>query len=373
MTDIAPHPFFQEPRSFAEVKQELLPIYFEKWCGGRKAAADELLLFVDLHAAAGQGQQAQQAAAPPVLLKLLRSTLKTPGLHASLRFFLHDPAKAELPAILHDLEHLPVNEALREKILLLSNPENRALLNESLDSGFPALLFMDPFSFGYGLEMLLQACNAWRSDLLLLLDPASVLRAFTGRKISQPLAELFGERLSLITAFCRKEKHPGRRQEYILQHLQSLLREKSLYTLLFTVNLPGTDSPSHHVLFSSPDAAAYNAFKLTVLPYSGHQPDGVPLFSANQGPQHQLSLFEYRPAYAVAHLVNELASGQALWKFKSVEKIYELHSPNTPYIPENYLAAFEQLRDREKVVLLNGKTMQTVRKPSLNSVVKYIS
>ncbi|GAA4431149.1 hypothetical protein GCM10023188_18440 [Pontibacter saemangeumensis] len=372
MTDTAPNPFFQEPRSFAEVKQELLPIYFEKWCGSRMATADEPLLFVDLHAAAGQEQQAQQAA-PPVLQRLLRSTLKTKGLPGLLRFFLNDSAKAGLAGILEGLEQLPACEELSEKPLLLSNFENRALLNETLASGFPALLFMDPFSYGFAQEMLLQACNASRSDLLLLLSPASILRAFTGRKVSQTLVELFEDRLSLITAFCRKEKHPGRRQEYILQHLQSLLREKSLYTLLFTINQPGTDSPSHYVLFCSPDVAVYDDFKLTVLPYSGYQPDGVPLFLANQGPQHQLSLFEYRPAYAVAQLVDELASGQAQWKFKSVGKIYELHSPNTPYIPDNYLAAFELLRDREKVVLLNGKTMQTVRKPSLTSVVKYIS
>lgn len=117
--------------------------------------------------------------------------------------------------------------------------------------------------------------------------------------------------------------------------------------------------------------AAYNAFKQTVLPYSEYQPDGVPLFVANQGPQHQLSLFEHRPAHAVAHLADDLAASPAQWKYKSVERICELHSPNTPYTPENYLAAFEQLRDQGKIVLLNGKTLQTVRKATSTSVVKF--
>lgn len=159
---------------------------------------------------------------------------------------------------------------------------------------------------------------------------------------------------------------------YILQHLQSLLREKGFFTLLFQINLPGTGNVSHYLLFSSPHIKAYNCFKETVLPYSDLQQDGVPLFSCNQGQQHQLSLFEHRPAHTVMHLVDELAASVLQCKFKSVEKVCEMHSPNTPYIPENYLAAFEHLRDQGKVVLLNGKTLQTVRKATLTSVVKYV-
>lgn len=376
MPDTVANAFFQEQRSFVEVKQELLVKYFEAWCANRMAtrpAGDgEPFVFVDLNTAAGQDQQAQQHMPISVLQNLIRSTLKKQGLHEMLRFYLDDPVKSELGRMMQELEQLTAYAELSVKPALLNQAENRASLGELLDCGYPALFFLDPFSYGYAQDMLLHACNTWRSDLFLLLNPDSIQRAFTGKKVSQPLTELFGAQLPLIRAFCRKEKHNGRLQEYILQHLQSLLREKGFYILLFRINQPGTDSASHYLLFSSPDVAAYNIFKQMVLPYSEYQPDGVPLFIANQGPQHQLSLFEHRPAYAVSLLIEELSATPAQWKFKSVEKIYEMHSPNTPYILENYLTAFEHLRDQGKVVLLNGKTLQTIRKATYTSVVKYI-
>lgn len=376
LPDLAPSSFFQEQRSFAEVKQELLVKYFDAWCSSRIAVktpgAEEPLLFVDLNAAAAQETQPPQPLAVPVTQQLIRSAGKIKGGYASLQFYFSDPARPELAVLAQELAQLPAYEALVEAPAFLHAPENRLMLEERLAAGLPALLFMDPFSYGYAQEMLLKACNSWRSDLFLLLNPNSLRRALTGKKVSQPLTELLGERLPHIYTFCRKEKHNGRRETYILQQLQGQLREKGFFTLLFQINQPGTDSASHYVLISSPEVAAYHIFKQMVLPYSEFQPDGVPLFVSSQGPQHQLSLFAHRPEFSVTKLIGGLANSAAQWKFKSIEKIHEMHSLNTAYIRKNYLIAFEHLRDQGKVELLNGKTLQTVRKATYSSVVKYI-
>lgn len=372
---MAPNDFFQEQRNFAEIKQELLVKYFEAWCSNRMAAkapgAEVPLLFVDLNVAAAQETQPQRHIAVSVIQHLIRSAGKIKGGYESLKFYFNDPAKPEMIVLAQELAQLPAYEEFEEEPACLCEPENRLMLEEKLAAGSPSLLFMDPFSYGFAHDMLLKACTNWRSDLFLLLNPNSLRRAVTGRKVSQPLTELLGDRLSHINAFCRKEKNNGRRETYILQQLQGQLREKHLFTLLFQINKPGTDSASHYALFSSPDVAAYHSLKQVILPYGILQPDGVPLFVSNLGPQHQLSLFERRPEFSVTKLIGELAGSPSQWKFKTIEKIYELHSLNTAYIRENYLAAFEHLRDQGKVELLNGKTLQTIRKATYSSVVKF--
>ncbi len=372
MPATVPTDFFGEQRHFAEVKQELLVRYLRAW-GDRQWAArltdsKEPLLFIDLNAAAGQDTQTQQA----IHQKLLRCALRRNGLPEALRFYFGDSARPELTRLAQEAEQLPVYGEFAKQPAFLHEAENRRLLGEMLSAGPPALVFMDPFSHGYAQETLLKAFTTAQTDMFLLLDPGNLRKAVAGKKVSQAMSALLGARLQQISAFCRKEKEKGRQEVYILQHLQGLLREQNLYTLLFRINAPGTDNASHYLLFASADAAAYHSFKELLLPYTAYQPDGVPLFVSSQGPQHQLALFEHRPAHTVAKLADALADSTAQYKFKPVEKIYEWHSLNTPYTLDNYLAALEHLRDQGKVQLLNGKTMQTVRKVSPTSIVKYI-
>lgn len=210
MPDTVPNVYFQEKRSFAEVKQELLGRYFETWCSLRLAVrpadSEEPLLFVDLNAAAGQDLHAQDTAAVAVLQHLIRSTGKKPGLNRLVRFYFNDPVKAGTAGLAQKLEQLPACEALTQKPAFLYEPENRTQLEELLDGGSPALLFLDPFSYGYAQEVLQKACSTGQPDLLMLLSPDSIRKALTGRKVSQPLTDVLGERLSRISAFCRKRR-----------------------------------------------------------------------------------------------------------------------------------------------------------------------
>ena len=155
-----------------------------------------------------------------------------------------------------------------------------------------------------------------------------------------------------------------------MAHFVELLQEQGYLTLLFKINNPESDQTNHYLLLASRENASYRSFKDTMLPYSDYQADGVPLFLANQSVQPQLSLFPERPVYTVSNLVQDLSNGMQRYKYKSIEKIYEAHSLGTSYIRENYLAAFEQLREQGKIELLNPKTLQTIRKATYSSVVK---
>lgn len=370
-----PNDFFEKGRSFAEIKQELLGKYFDSWCNTRlatlKAEAREALLFIDLHAGDEQDIEENPVLAIDAKVNLLKSIIKKPPLNKTMRTFFYDKSKAVLEHVREGMEALAYYQELIHPPVPLSNPDHKATMGELLAGGCPSMVFLDPFSSGYAQQMLLQAVNVWRSDLFMLLSPENLLKAVTGRKVSKPLVELFGVQLQKISNYCRKEKETYRRQEFVLSHLISLLQEKGHFTLLFKVNLPDREQPYHYLLFSSPDGHAYRSFKEFILTYTTYQQDGVPLYTANEFLQPQFSLFEQRPVYTIPNLIERITHQASLYKYKSIEKIYELDSGGTHYIRENYVAAFEQLRKEGKIELLNAKTMQTIRQPTPASVVKY--
>jgi three-Cys-motif partner protein len=371
----ASHAFFKEKRSFAEVKQEILHQYFQTWCSTRFSSqvAGEALLYIDLHA--GSEQEQDEAVTSPVhiLEKIARSAGKKPDLNELVKTYFGDAGKGVLAELSQDLELQPWRQTLAHPPGWLHEAENQVLLSELLDAGCASLLFLNPFSYGYAQEVLLRSVTLEKADLLMLLTPDTITKAVTSKKVSPPLAELFGERLPLIRAFCQKEKQQARRQEYIVGHLLELLQEKGYLTLPFKVHDPDLDQINHFLLFCSKDAVPYRSYKEAILAYTDYQEDGVPLFEANKALQPQLSLFPQPHKYSIQNLVRDLGGCRQEYKFKSIEKISEDHSVGTHYIRENYLAAFEQLRLQGKVELLNAKTMQTIRKATFTSVVKYLA
>lgn len=375
MSSTEPNDFFRERRSFTEIKKEILGKYFDTWSDIRLAPSkDEAhvsMVYIDLHA--GDGRETEESSILPIDTKgcIYKSIVKKPLLNEALQTFYYNKDRTAVDQVNENMEVLPYYQDLLHPPLPLTTSENKTRMGELIEVGCPSLLFLDPFRSGYGQQMLLQAVNTWRSDLFMQLHPDTISRAVAGKKVSQPLVGLFGERLQAISNYCRKEKDNHKRQEFILGHLLGALQEKGHLTLLFKVNQPEVEQPYHYLLFSSPDPHAYRIFKETVLPYSTYHKDGIPLYIANEFLQPQFSLFEQRPVYTLPNLVERLTNQAAQYKYKSIEKIYEMDNCGTSYTRENYLAAYEQLRKEGKIELLNAKTMQTIRQPTPASVVKY--
>ncbi|MCJ8165032.1 hypothetical protein MKJ04_09270 [Pontibacter sp. E15-1] len=378
MPETGPKHYFQEERSVAEVKWELLGKCLGVWSSSHLALyppdANVPLHFIDLNAAEGYHTDALNDPIPCNWLALFRNTVKTPRLQQSVRFYLGYPMKQPLENLQAQLAETNAYELLSEPPILLHSRENRDLLEAALAAQEAAFIYMDPFRSGYAQKMLLQSGDTARqTEMLLHFTPDGIRKALGGKKTGKALAAFFGERMRRIKAYCGREKDNARRAQFMAQHLESLLLEKGLNPLFFPIYKPGTGVVSQYLIFASPQSARYTCFKHLILPYTDYQQDGVPLLAANHGHDPQLALFSHRPAFSLELLASDLACGASRFKFKAVEKVYELHSPNTPYTPDNYLVAYERLRDAGRVELLNGKTMQTVRKVTYTSVVKYLS
>lgn len=372
----APADFFKTRRSYGEIKQEILGKHFNTWCNTTLATktteAEPILLYLDLNVGSEEHDSPElKTSVVNIFESLHRSTGKKQDLNESVRVFFGDPSTEILEQLQQQLDQLPYFTSLIHLPFLLNDATSQEILSELIESEYPGLVFMNPFDISSTHEMLTNSICSWQPDLLMLFTPESIRKALTGKKVSQHLAELFGERLQQISGYCKKEKNNPKREEYILKEFVELLEERNYQTIKFKINEPDKELVNHHLLFSTLNKASYRNFKETLLPYSDFEEDGVPRFVAHEPSQHQLSLFPQQRKFSIQNLIAALAEKPAQYKYKAIKYIYEEHSIGTNYIRENYLTAFEQLQQQGKVELLNPKTLQTIRKPTPASVVKF--
>ncbi len=356
--------FFKDPSRFTQAKEEILGKYFKLWCDVRLSflkaeARDKALLYIDL-----------QTDADAVWEIVYNELVKSAALQEALQTFAYVPEAAARAGKATSEAAASGQQALLRP-LSLHEDVNRVLLAELLETGCPSFTFLEPLSAGYVQEVLLAASQSEEADLLLLLPADKIVKAVMAKKTSPQLAVFLGDRLEAIASFCKKEKNNARRQELVVEQFVHVLQQKGYLPLQFRVNQPGNDQAAFYLLFFTRNTAAYKAYKHLLLPYSDYQQDGVPAFVANDVRRQQLSLFPQRRRYSIPNLAEDLAAQAARYKYKSIDKIYEEHQVGTPYIRDNYLAAFEQLREQGRIEILNAKTLQAIRKATYASIVKF--
>ncbi|MBB6611608.1 hypothetical protein H7F15_11215 [Pontibacter sp. Tf4] len=374
MPGTAPDQFFQESRSFAEIRQELFGRYLEVWCDlqqeKHKGENKLPLLLIDLEAGADLSETEDTATLDPYLYK---SILKREQQRQPVLSYLYSKRKTALAQLCETIPALPFYDELETPPVVLHNAENKEQTTIALEAGHPALVFLEPFGSSYAQQVLQQAIDSESADLFMLLQPETIASAVTTAKPSAALTRLFGSHLQPIQAYCRKQKSKARRAAFILDIFEAILKEKEYFLQRFHINLPGTGAAAYYLLFASQDSYSYRSFKEMLLPYSILQPDGVPLFMANTFVQQQTELFGQKPAYSIACLEEQILAQEALYKYKSIEQIYTTDHAGTPYTRQNYLEAIERLRRAGKAELLNGSTMQPVKRPVPSAKVKFRS
>ncbi len=78
--------------------------------------------------------------------------------------------------------------------------------------------------------------------------------------------------------------------------------------------------------------------------YSDYQPDGVPWMAVNNSQTQNLF-----SDFSLMKLKYELERDNSTFSGLRIEKNYQIHSFDTPYIKENYKTAFSELLEEGKV------------------------
>ncbi len=367
--------FFQQKRTSAEIKTELIQAYFPGWCAywlQQTNPAPDNILYVDL--LAGPVLQADNIPAGPALIlnQIHQSAGTELDLNATVQTFFLDPAKAAVESLTTDLAQLPYLEQLANPPVILNEPEAQDSLIKLLNQQIHALLVTDPFGYQYAQEMLMQAAQNGQTDLLLVFNPAKIKAALHPKEEYTPLEQFFGSRWQWLKVNYQKESSARRKEQLTVEALTASLSEKRFYPVTFKINLPDKDQTSHYVVFAARAKDSYLQMKELMATYSDYQPDGVPLFAVNQKPAPPLlpGFFEYLSKYTQANLLTELSHNRSRFHYQTIKEIYQDHSPGTNYIKANYLQALEELRQQGRINLVDAKNKQ-VKKLSDSAIVFY--
>ncbi|MGV3538918.1 MAG: three-Cys-motif partner protein TcmP [Rufibacter sp.] len=379
MTGTQPNNFFQEKRSAAEIKAEILPKFLPVWgelnFSKQKESPQPALLFVDLNAGVPLREETQPATTAPA--KALKSIFANSGvrlnLNAAFHTFFSDANKPAIAELEQTVQVLPFCNELGNAPVFVKEPESQLQLKEWLQKDLPALLVLDPFGHKFSQEILAQALESGGNDLLLLFE-ASKLKASAKIVTSGgTVQQLYGSQAAAIPLFFERNSNAKKREEFLLKCLEGGMREKGYRTLSFTFGLPGKDQPYQYLLFASKNDIACTRLKEILLEYSENQEDGVPMMAAGVKPVRLLvpEYAQYLP-FSMHKLAEELLQKSTQFNRMSLEKIYEKHNVGTHYSKVNYFTAMEQLKAQGKILLLNPKTAQQVHKLSYGCLIKFV-
>ena len=374
MATIETNKFFKIKRRFSEIKSEILVDYCRIWFEGlwssKRAISTGTALYIDLEA----GEPCLEDGKTATPLRVLHSLYKSHGsrydLNKSIQAFFNDPDKAAVAGLQEAIEGLPYYEELVHRPVVLLEDSDADQLKDMLQSGCPALLFMNPFGYIFSLEMLLLALTADETDLLMLFSPDDIMAAVKNSKADSLTQEIFGDRMSQIRAFYKENRNAEKREEFLLDNFESISQGKGLRTFRFRINLPDRKLTSLYLIFASKAVAAYTRLKEMMVKYSDYQEDGVPLFGTNLNHQ-QMSLFHDHYTYSIENLKQDLLQKATLYHNMALQQVYEQHNVGTHYLLDNYKVAYEQLMRQGLVRFYNPKTGQSVSKPLFSSKVRY--
>ncbi|WP_299705422.1 hypothetical protein [uncultured Pontibacter sp.] len=361
--------FFKTERTASEIKLELLPRVFEIFVTSLllESKATAPVLCLDL--LAGMDGHEPTLATVQWLRQVYSSTNSRLDLNQGTQVVLYDADKSALAELQERIKQHPFLQELQHPPVVL---HDEALLQELLEAGPHLVGFLNPFKDSCSLEMLFRAAMDEQADLFMFFPLEDMRIALKKAKPDSPLSEHFGDRLTQIKEFQKKTKNTDRREEFLLDNFDSLLKEKGCHVFRFRVNHSDKAQSSYYLVSATKSAIAHLRLKELMQAYSDVQEDGVPLFGANLKMQ-QTSLFHEHYKYSISNLVQELLQKASMYNNMALQQVYEKHSIGTHYILENYKLAYERLLRQGKVHFINPKTGQTITKPTYTSKVRYSS
>lgn len=164
--------------------------------------------------------------------------------------------------------------------------------------------------------------------------------------------EIFQEELVEIRKYYSDEKHPHKREEYILQKFEKLFSDKGYWIFKFKINFLEKNSTSHYLILVTKVKLAYYSIKDIMSKYSDYQPDGVPVFAANSVTPP--IFYGNMVKFSIENLKDDLLKNSS-YNGMILENIFFEHSLNTNYIKSNYKQAIEELIKEEKVKIFDIK------------------
>ena len=257
-----------------------------------------------------------------------------------------DNAITEIPGI-ETLKYKPEvhNQEVGEEIVKMF--ESTSLV--------PTLFFVDPWGYkGLSLRLVNSVLKDWGCDAIFFFNYNRINMGIDNEAVKEHMQALFGEEQVMVLRN-KLRKNPCRRELLIIEELcQALKAYGSRYVLPFSFKNDKGKRTSHHLIFVSKHPYGYEVMKGIMSGESTSDTQGVPSFEYNPAdflPQQALLFQLSRPLDDLKEDLLDTFKGRRL----SMQKIYEEHNVDTPYIRKNYKDVLRELYDEGSIEAISPK------------------
>jgi three-Cys-motif partner protein len=351
MAAAEPDIFFEQKRTISEIKDKILPQYFETWCRINLKEPENPsseIFYYDLQAGEGLTETGEATSPVTILKRIYQPTETEADWSERVKICLTDSSDGVVEKLKANLEQLPYYPVLQPFPLVL----NQAAFQEhwacSGAGTKPTLLFLNPANQTAFRQILIQVLQHAQTDIFMVFNFNKLRTTLFPEEATDLTNAFWSSRLNEVENIYRTENNAKKREQYFLQVLETVFRDKGFYTFKFNLTASGTNAASQYLFLVTKSVSGYTGIKEIMQVYSQFQEDGVPLFEASSKPQTPLlpGFFSYLHPNCIENLTEELASSRSRFHYKTLQAIYEEHSIGTNYIKTNYKVALEKLREQ---------------------------
>lgn len=357
--------FFEEQTDLSEIKARIVSKYFEAWAsvmaGAVSQRPDKRIGYIDLFA--GPGAYRDEKPSTPLLV--LNSAIDHPRdtVRNSLVAYFNDGSQAYADTLRRNIDRLPGVEKLVHRPRVTSREINEEFVEQFSQRQLPpSFTFIDPFGYkGLSRQLIKSVSRDWGCDCVFFFNYSRINAAITNLTLEDNVKLLFGsDRVDCLRAKL-PNLNPLLRQATILEALVATIKELqpvTTHVLPFVFKSSAADRTSHMLIFVSKHFKGYSIMKDIMAKESSSAEQGVPSFTYSSADASTPLLLPFtRPLSDLrASLLHQFAGVE-----RTLEQIYEAHSPGTPFVKQNYRDVLKQL---EKEGVITGRSTRGMRKPS---------
>lgn len=356
---MADNSFFEEQKEQSLVKSTIVSKYFDVWSNviistqKKYPQYAQKIAYIDLFAGPGRYKDGTQST--PV--KILTNTIAKPDLRDRLVAIFNDKDENNSKTLQETINEIPGIETLRYKPQV-HNEEVGGEIVKMFEKMrlVPTLFFVDPWGYkGLSLRLVNSVLKDWGCDAIFFFNYTRINMGIDNKAVKQHMNALFGEEQAGNLRDKIRDKNPRERELFIVEELcQALKSYDSMYVLPFRFKNERGQRTSHHLIFVSKHLRGYEIMKNTMAGESTGTTQGVPSFEYNPAdlmPQQTLLFLLSRPLDDLRDNLLQTFKGQTL----TMQKIYEKHNVNTPYVKKNYKDVLCQLYDEGVIQAVSPK------------------
>ena len=349
--------FFDERTDQSEVKARIVQKYFYAWAKVVMATSERYygkIAYIDLYA--GPGRYKDGAVSTPLLV--LQHAIDHPRISKLLVGYFNDADSSKTATLQSEIDKLPGIENLKHKpVVSCGEIDSGAEKYFSETKMVPSFSFIDPWGYkGLSLKIINGVIKDFGCDCIFFFNYNRINAGIPNAVVEKHINTLFGpERANALRARLEGAS-PALREPTILEEMTLAIKEMGgKYVLPFRFKNPA-GRPTHHLIFVSKDFLGYDIMKQIMTKESSTEDQGVPSFTYSPADEAMPLLFSLqRPLDELKEILLHDFAGQEL----SVDRIYERHSVDTPYILKNYK---ETLKELEKEKKINVRSLRIKRR-----------